>query len=289
MHLLFPLASSILYVIAALFLKQAAARGIDIWLTALVCNFTTAFLFLFLWPLGGDPIQASLLWQPLVVALLFVLAQVLNFLALKIGDVSVATPVMGSKVVLVALFTTVLGAGSVPPPLWIAAILSAVGIACLNHKDQTKHDRILATIWFALSASASYAVFDVLVMTWSPEWGVGRFLPLVMIMSAILSIGFLPLSKRIRKTQRIRNQRPLYFGAFFMALQALILVFALGTYGNATGLNVIYSTRGLWSIIAVWWIGHLFANTERARGSSVFRTRLIGAACLCSAVILVFI
>jgi drug/metabolite transporter (DMT)-like permease len=288
-YLFLPLASSILYVIAALFLKQASVRGIDLWRTAFVCNTTTAILFLCLWPFGGEPIRPSFLWQPLVVAVLFVLAQVLNLLALKIGDVSVATPVMGSKVVLVALFTTLLGAGSVPPPLWVAAVLSGVGLGFLNRKGESHHEHILRTVLLALSAAASYAIFDVLVMTWSPAWGVGRFLPLVMIMSALLSLGFVPLFRKRALPEATGAQRPLYLGAFFIALQALILVSTLGLFGNATAVNVIYSTRGLWSVLAVWWLGHLFANNERAQGNSVFRARLIGAVCLCAAVVLVFL
>ena len=288
MFLLFPLASSILYVIAALFLKQAAAKGIDIWRTAFVCNAATSILFLILWPLGGEPIQGHLLWQPLVVALFFVLAQLLSFLAFKIGDVSVAIPVMGSKVILVALFTTILGVGSVPASLWIAAVLSAVGIAFLNQKGQSRHEHVLRTVWLALAAAASYAIFDVLVMSWAPQWGVGRFLPLVMIMSALLSITFLPFSKKQQSDENRRSHRPLYFGAFFIALQALILVSALGIYGEATAINIIYSTRGLWSILAVWFFGHWFANTERTQGGTVFKARLIGAICLSAALVLVF-
>jgi len=288
-YLLFPLASSILYVIAALFLKQAAIKGIDIWRTAFVCNASTAVLFLLLWPLGGNPIQWDLLWQPIVIALLFVLAQFLNLLALKVGDVSVATPVMGSKVILVALVTTILGADSVPTSLWIAAILSAIGIACLNQKNKSRHENVLRTVWLALAAASSYAVFDVLVMTWTPHWGAGRLLPLVMFLSALFSLGFLPFSKKQAPDEKPIAQHPLFFGAAFIALQALILVYTLGVYGDATAVNVIYSTRGLWSVIAVWFFGHWFANTERTQGSTIFRARLLGAGCLCAAVVLVFL
>ena len=59
MHLFFPLISSILYVVAALFLKQAANSGNDLWRTAFICNFATAVLFAFLWPLGGNPIDPN--------------------------------------------------------------------------------------------------------------------------------------------------------------------------------------------------------------------------------------
>ncbi|MFC7337703.1 EamA/RhaT family transporter [Haloferula chungangensis] len=289
MHLFFPLASSILYVVAALFLKQSASRGVDIWRTAFVCNAMTALLFLCLWPLGGKPVVIELLWQPLLVALLFIVAQLMTFLALKTGDVSVATPVMGSKVVLVAVFTTLLGAGTVPLALWAAALLSTLGIASLNGKGETRHANVLRTVWLSLAAVSAYALFDVLVMSWAPNWGTGRFLPLVMLASGLLSFGFLPLARKGKASRAWRDQRPLFFGAVFMSLQALILVSSMAIYGDATAINVIYSTRGLWSVLAVWWLGHLFGNTERSQGGGVFRSRLFGAACLCASVALVFV
>jgi hypothetical protein len=52
---------------------------------------------------------------------------------------------------------------------------------------------------------------------------------------------------------------------------------------------VVYSARGLWSVLAVWWVGHWFGNTERDRGGSVLRTRLFGAALLLVAIVLVVV
>ena len=48
--------------------------------------------------------------------------------------------------------------------------------------------------------------------------------------------------------------------------------------GEATAVNVVYSARGLWSVIAVWTLGHLFGNDERGHGAGVMRARLLGAA-----------
>ena len=68
MHLIFPLISSLLYVAAAMFFKQAASRGVGPWRTAVVCNGLTGIVFLTLWPLGGSFPGMAWLWQPLVVA-----------------------------------------------------------------------------------------------------------------------------------------------------------------------------------------------------------------------------
>ena len=110
-----------------------------------------------------------------------------------------------------------------------------------------------------------------------------------MLMSGILSVGFLPFAGKIEGGLFSKFGRPLLGGAFFIALQATFLVSCLAVFGDATAVNVIYSMRGLWSVLIVWWLGHWFANTERAQGAETFRTRLIGAGCLCAAVGLVFV
>ena len=290
MHLLLPLASSLLYVIAALFVKQAAQRGVGIWRTGFVCNGLTAVLFLTLLPLGGEVPSVASLWQPAVVALLFVGGQMSTFLAFEKGDVSVATPVMGAKVVLVALLSTWLMAEDVPIALWTAAGLSCLGIALLNRRPGgTRHHHILLTVWLALQAAAAYALFDILVMKWSPGWGVGRFLPITMLLGGVFSLLLIPRFREPLSKMSLLQWRTLLPGAAFIALQAIILVTTLATFGDATAVNVVYGLRGLWSVTAVWFVGHWFGNQERAIGAAAMHWRLAGAALLSAAVVLVFV
>ena len=49
---------------------------------------------------------------------------------------------------------------------------------------------------------------------------------------------------------------------------------------------MVYSARGLWSVLAVWWVGHWFGNSERNQGSPVFRMRLLGSGLLLLAIVL---
>ncbi len=289
MHLFLPFASSLLYVTAALFLRQAAREGAGPWRTGFICNTVAAGLFLGLLPFGGQWPGLALIWQPFVVACFFVSGQILTFFALEKGDVSVATPVMGCKLIIVAFLAATLTTEVVTASLWCAAILSTLGIAFLNRGPSQKHRYVLRTILLAFLAGASYAFFDVLIMKWAPAWGAGRFLPTAMLMAGILSLGFVPLFRQ-PLTQLPRPAiRPLFLGAFFMAMQAIILVSGLAIFGDATAMNVIYSLRGLWSVAAVWFIGHWFANDEREVGAITMRWRLLGAMCLSAAVVLLFV
>lgn len=289
MHLFMPLISSLLYVTAALFFKQAAARGVGPWRTALCCNGFTAIAFLALWPLGGTFPGFALLWQPLIAAVLFVGGQVLTFLALDKGDVSIATPVLGVKLILVAFFTTLLLSTSVRPGLWVAAALSVLGIALLHRGPSKQQAHVGRTILLALLAGASYALFDVLVMKWAPAWGAGRFPPITMLLSGLLSLGFIPLFKAPLRAISRDQARSLIWGCLFMAAQAMVLISALAIYQDGTAMNVIYNLRGLWSVAAVWLVGHRFGNFEKQHGKETFRWRLAGAVALSAAVVLVFV
>ena len=70
-----------------------------------MANVSVAALFSLLWLLGGPPVDRELLWQPGVIAACLFVGQLSQFIALEKGDVSVAVPVFGLKVILVAFLT----------------------------------------------------------------------------------------------------------------------------------------------------------------------------------------
>jgi drug/metabolite transporter (DMT)-like permease len=290
-HLLFPFLASLLYVVAALFLKRAQQLGAGVLRTTFIANVTVALVFTALLPMGGKSQPLTQLWQPAFVAVLFIAGQTLSLLALSRGDVSVATPVLGAKTIFVAWFTTLLLATSLPWQLWCAAALSFAAVVLLNRAPDAANSgaprRLGQSLLFSLLAAASYALFDVLVQKWAPLWGAGRFLPIMFAFSAAMSVVFVPFfAEPWRKVPRTAWPS-LATGALFMALQAFSLVSAVAIFGDATAMNVVYSARGVWSVAAVWLVGHWFANTEAQLGGSVLRWRLAGAILMTSAIVLV--
>ncbi|MEM7386371.1 MAG: DMT family transporter [Verrucomicrobiota bacterium] len=289
MHLLFPLLSSLLYVAGILFIKRCSDFQVGIWRTTFIANTLTAVLFSFLLFLDGSLPPGQQLWKPFITALLFIAGQILSFVAVEKGDVSVATPVMGIKILLVAFFSVLLLAESVSLRLWVAAFLATAGIVFLHlGPSQTSHP-IGRTVLISVLAALAFAIFDVLVQKWSPQFGPGGFLPVMMWIVAALSIGFIPLFKKPLNTISRAAWTPLFWGSLFIGLQAIVLITTLAVYGDATAVNVVYSLRGLWSLAAVWFIGHWFKNREKQQGAAVFRFRLIGALLLSTAVILVLL
>jgi hypothetical protein len=205
------------------------------------------------------------------------------------GDVSVATPVVGTKVVFVAIFVTSLVGDPLPIAYWISAGMSAAGIALLSVGGRgarpAGHRHVGLTIATSLGAAACYALFDVLVRKWTPAWGVARFLPAVMCTSAALSLLLAPAFEGRLRDIPTGARRPLLLGSVFLGVQALLLVRTLGLYPDTTRINVVYNSRGLWSVLAVWLVGHWWGNTERHAGRAVMIRRVAGATLLLGAIV----
>lgn len=286
-HLFFPLASSFGYVLAVLLFKRSADWGVGVWRTTFISNMGMGLVFSSLLGLGGEWQPASLWWQPLVGGLLFLSGQVFTFLALHYGDVSVATPVLGLKIVLVALCSVLFLPDPVPLKWWIAAGLSTLAIVLLSRGEARPKHAVGRTVITAALAAASFAMSDVLVQKWAPAWGPGRFLPLMFGVVAVLSFGIVPFfSAPLRRVPRVAWGW-LVAGSVLLAVQAASMAYTLSVFGDATAVNIVYAARGLWSVIAVWLVGHWFANEEQRLAPAVLRSRLIGAGLMLAAISLV--
>ena len=287
---IFPLLAALLYAFGALVLKRSSDLGVGLWRTTFVANLIVAALFSMLWLLGGPPVEKELLWQPGIIAMCLFIGQLSQFLALEKGDVSVAVPVFGLKVILVAFLTPFLIGEAVGLKLWIAAFLSVLGITCLNRKDAEKPPRNLLITFIAGGIGAvAFAVFDVLVQKWGPAWGAGRLLPCIFWINAILSFGLIfrfsaPLSKIPGKAWPW-----LAGGSALLGIQSITFVSTLAVFGKATNANIIYASRGLLSVVLVWMIGHWFQNAEQHLGPKVMRWRLVGTLLMMSAIVLVIV
>lgn len=290
-HLLLPLASSFGYVAGVLLLKRSAAFGVGVWRTTFLANVLMGVGFAPFWLLGGHPGATAHWWQPVVAGSLFFGGQVATFVALNRGDVSVATPVLGLKIMLVALLSALLLTDPVPVSWWVAAALSTVAIALLNRRPQSGGAvrRIGLTVTAAATAALGFAAADVLVQKWAPGWGAGRFLPLMFGWVGLASFTLVPLFQAPLRAVERAAWPWLLGGAGLLMVQAGSMTYGLATYGDATVMNVVYSSRGLWSVLAVWWIGHWFHNDEQRLEPAVLRGRLGGAILMLVAIILVIL
>jgi drug/metabolite transporter (DMT)-like permease len=228
--------------------------------------------------MGGTMQPATSFWQPALVGGLFLAGQLLTFLAVAHGDVSIAAPVLGIKVLIVPAASRFFVDDELSARVWIAAAIAVVGIAFVQARDATIHrSRIIASVGYALLAACSMTLFDLLIQRWAPGWGAGYFLPIAFAFAAVLSLAFVSLADRAADLRRLGVIPLLAIGAVLMSLQAIGMTLTLGLFGDATRVNIVYSLRGLWGVLLTW----LLAGQVNAIGAGPsHRTmvmRLIGA------------
>lgn len=280
-----PLSAAILFAFATLSLKKSSHSGIDIWRINFVSNLVTAILFQPFWIGTTSLPPVSLWWQPAVVATLYIVGQVLTLLSITKGEVSIAAPVLGLKLIFVPLFIAFIGAGVLPAAIWPACLLACLGVALLNYSRYSTSDRkLLYSVGAAAAGAGAFAMFDVCVQLWSPTWTGGGFLPLMFIGSTLLSTSFiLGFDAPLRNVPPNARLALLGVGCFF-ALQALAIVASVAFWQQAAEANVVYSTRGMWSILLVAWLGKRLGIGDAGLDGRTLAVRVLGAIVLLAAI-----
>jgi drug/metabolite transporter (DMT)-like permease len=285
--LLIPLGSALGYAVAALMLKRGT-EGAGPWRVAFFTNWLAAVLFslLWLWP-AEHPASMRNVLHAAISGVAFFVGQIFTFLALSRGDVSVATPVLGSKVIFVALFTVLLGTGVISGTTWLAVLLTAVATALLGGSGGTlRTGALFRSLLYGLCAAAAFAFVDVTQQRWLREWGFFHYVPAMFLTLALLSLSLLPLYARDSRDVPMESWRWIIGGGIILSLQASGVAWSIMTIG-ATTTNVLYNSRGVWSVVLVWSIGHWFGNEERTQGRAVMLRRLFGSVLLLGAIALV--
>ncbi len=287
-HVTLPLLAGLLFALSAIFLKRVVDGGLGPWRLMVVNAWAMAICFCPLLLLPAEPVSVIPWWQLLISGALSFAGNLLMLLAFSRGDVSVATPIMGTKVVIVALLTVVLLNETVPVRWWIAAFLSAGGIALLRPASASASARRHGqTVALAVGSSVAFSFADVLVQKWATPPVFNRYMPLTFLVSAVFSLALIPFFRQPLIAIPRLLWRPLLIGCGILSVQAWLIFFALSQFGRATAVNVVYGARGIWSVLLVWLAGHWLGSTEGATGHGAMLRRLAGAAILLVAVVLV--
>ena len=289
--MLLPLASALLYAAAALCVKIALGRGVTTLDILFYSNLVLAAFFLPLAFFGQEHWSATHLPWALLAGALFFLGQVGTFRSLQSGDVSIATPALAAKVVFVALLSLLVPGSRPDPDLWLAVFLTMAGMLLLHGRPATTASRPFVTLAWALFAAFGFAATDIVVQVGAPRAGFTLFMPVMFGTTAALSLPLLIPARR-RRGRAVYSPGATTWaaaGIVLLGLQAIGMGTTIGLFGDATGANVVYSSRGLWSVVAVWLIGHWFANTERKMGPRVMLFRLAGALLMTFAIVVTFL
>ena len=283
---LFPLCSALGYTFAALMLKRATERGVGPWRVMVIVNCTAALLFAPWWLRGGNPFAWSHFFHAVLSGVTFFIGQILTFLALSRGDVSITTPVLGTKVILVAFFAVLFAGEHLTPTLWIAALLTTLATALLGGEIRTNRERVLPSILFGFSAATAYASADIQQLNWAPGWGFGHYAPVMFATVGALSLAMVSRLPEPLSAMPRRSVAWAVGGGVLLSLQATGIAYSIAEFHEVTLTNILYNTRGVWSVLLVWAAGHWFSNTERSVGNAIMGRRLAGAGLLLLAVLL---
>lgn len=238
----------------------------------------SAAIFPALTLLGGTMQPLSMLWQPASIGALFLAGQAFMFLAVKFGDVSIAAPVLGVKVLIVPAMGTLLIGENPELRIWLAAAVAMLGVGFVQVTDATvERSAVLAAIIFALLGALAMTLFDLLIQRWAPAWGAGYFLPLAFAFAALFSLALLPWADPPRKLAGQGGMTLLLVGAVLMAFQAIGMTLTIAQFGDATRVNIVYSLRGIWGVAFTWLLARQSPAAGAHPSTRTMLMRLVGA------------
>ncbi len=269
-----PIGAACLYALGSLGMKRAMDRKASAWRVLLVSNIILALWalpLLFVFPGRWDRVGVA---AAIVAGAALFAGRVFSVKALEIGDLSVVVPLLGMKTLFVAIFSLLMGSQAVTPLLVVAAALASVGVALLQRGPKTAAAAMRKAIVFAFFSSVLFAVTDVATQTYAKRIGIGWFQPVMMVVICLL----LPLLGRPAPAPP-GAKKPLLAGSAVMGFQTTLVIMTIGLTGQATLVNILYSTRSLWGVVV-----------DRLSGGAGAREflipRSIGAVLLTAAVIL---
>lgn len=281
-------AAALGYTFATFFLKMSLLRGATASQVNLWSNIAMALIVQPLW-IFDDPLHANAPWfVPAITTVTFFCGQIFTFLALSHGDVSVATPVMGSKVILVTAINSIAFALPIPGAWWLAAVMASLGITVIAGVIPKGQFRpMLRTSLFAMAAALSFSLTDTLVQKWSAIHDPMAFLPAMFGGVGLLSVVYYTVTER--KAFRVAEiQRwALGVGALLLGIQCALVFLSLTWSGDATATNVVYALRSLMTVVAARLLGRFFGLAEAVQSRTVLIARLVGALLLFASIALI--
>lgn len=285
-YLLFPLVAAIVYALGSIVIKRALGLGVTMDQSFHITNLFVGLVFLPLLFFEQKEIDWTLVWKPMVMGAVFFLGNWLTFLGIKRGDVSLVTPIMGTKVVWVAIGLVLL-TGQIPSrALWIAALLTAMGIFVMGLGDLKSGSHLVLTVSLTLSSAALFGICDVLVNWWSASFGAPTFLSIGSMTVALFSIGMLAFRGKPSLVLAVSLRKWAWWGGFLIGIQAIAMGMSLSHFPDATGINVVYASRGLWVIVLVVVLGPILGNSEHRESGRAFWWRVLGTVILTTAIVI---
>lgn len=283
-----PLVAAMIYTVGSLLMKQALNSNVGA-MRVLFLNHWIFFLFMIpAYLTGAGQEDWSLLWAPLLTGVFSAIGALLSILAVKYGDFSVATPLLGMKVLMVAALSAVAGQ-AVPLSWWVAGILAMVAIFLLGRKPGQSGKSPWLTIGLTAGSCASFAAFDWLFGQYAKDFGFFQYTFWMQVVVVVSSFALIPFFSAPLRQLPKRVYTWVVPSMALMSLQFYLFTWSISEVGDATAANILYASRGMWSVVFVMFIGHWFDIHEAKAGLAVMLERLVGSGLMLAAIAIVML
>jgi drug/metabolite transporter (DMT)-like permease len=284
------LVTALVYAVATFLMRKSVLQGIGLQTQLFFVGIAITAASVPLFAVTGAPDPATI--GPAVIAgAFFGLGQLFVTIAIVTGDASVQTSLMGTKVLWVALFSALLFGVSFPAKLLVSMALVVCAVFLIGFTKSARGHVSAVSMLAALGSAASYAITDSML-------GSGRYGGIdsaffaavtctsgLAIVAVALIVGCFPAS-RVRHERTpvlLRARRRAALAAVVLAVQFVAFVSILAASGQAARMNILYSSRGLWSVVLVWlFVDHAGGHRppdvilyQRAAGAAVLIVALV--------------
>ena len=279
---------SLSYIFSRVFVARFSQSAITLLVSSHIIMGAFSLLALAVFSVDSMPLLQSYLWWLLGTAFFYLSAQVCLFLALRRSDASRVSPLLGIKILFLAIITVPL-LGETFSGTQIGAVLLCVGAALLLSWSRGRMGR-QSLLWVMLTC-LGYSLSDVCV-----KHVIDQFLYLGLFHGSVVSVslcyalcgliglGFMPFVPRL--------SREIWSVAFPFALTwfvAMLFLFAsFGSIGIVFG-NIVQATRGVISVLLGVLVGAAgFVHLEEKMTPKVFIKKLSAALLMVGAIALYY-
>lgn len=289
-------AAAIVVSFAIIFTKRAYADGAKQNHILISTTVFQPFIYTLLFLLNGE---ATINWDQLhwtlIYSALISIGMLIGFTAIKMGDASIISPIMGSKVVFVAIGTYIFSIGIMSKEVIIGVILCVVSILLLGIEfkktDTEKQDKygkdIILPIILALIAIIFLGLSDIVIQEKAPAMNQLVFLVVGSTITAIVFLirGF--ITKVRINTAAKSVKKWIWLAGLANGGAGLILGLSIAYYGHATEFNIIMGSRGVISVIAIALFANALKLKEAQKSTLTLIMRFLGSVCILIATALV--
>ncbi len=284
----FPFIAAFLYCVSVIFVKFASRnRGLSGISILVMTNLLSASVFIPQIFFEPQFPELSIIWQPIIASAFCAVGNIATFICAEKGEISLMTPIMGIKILIVIMLARLFLDVDLPHTLTISGAICCLAIFIMGYsKNSLKSKKLILTLVLAITACASYAACDILMQKYAHNFTKGAMLSLSTIMIPISIIPFIP---RFLREVRLASKTTISIGilsAAFMVTEMYMMFLSITGEVGAALCNILYNTRGLIAVVFVYFLGKQFENLHELSNTSAVQ-RTIGAVMILAAVVIV--